>query len=46
MKGEEIIASLKEFISDDVLIVSSNGNVSRQVYNFLPQPQVYLRGSM
>ncbi|MHA1219840.1 MAG: thiamine pyrophosphate-dependent enzyme, partial [Candidatus Heimdallarchaeaceae archaeon] len=28
------------------LIVSSNGNVSRQAYNFLPQPQVYLRGSM
>jgi thiamine pyrophosphate-dependent acetolactate synthase large subunit-like protein len=46
MRGEEVIASLKEFISDDTLIVSSNGNVSRQAYNFLPQPQVYLRGSM
>ncbi len=46
MRGEEVISSLKEFITDDILIVSSNGNVSRQVYNFLPQPQVYLRGSM
>ncbi len=46
MRGKEVIASLKEFISDDTLIVSSNGNVSRQAYNFLPQPQVYLRGSM
>ncbi|MHA1200667.1 MAG: thiamine pyrophosphate-dependent enzyme [Candidatus Heimdallarchaeaceae archaeon] len=46
MRGEEVVAALKESISDDTLIVSSNGNVSRQVFNFLPQPQVYLRGSM
>lgn len=46
MRGEEVIKQLKDFITDETLIVSSNGNVSRQVYSFLPQPQVYLRGSM
>ncbi|MCE7741857.1 MAG: hypothetical protein GOP50_05320 [Candidatus Heimdallarchaeota archaeon] len=46
MRGEEVVAALKDSISDDVLIVSSNGNVSRQVFTFLPQPQIYLRGSM
>lgn len=46
MRGEEIIAALKDFLSDDIIIVSSNGNVSRQVFHLLPKPQVYLRGSM
>ncbi len=46
MRGEEIIAALKDFLSDDFIIVSSNGNVSRQVFHLLPKPQVYLRGSM
>ncbi len=46
MRGEEVVAALKGSITDDTLIVSSNGNISRQVFNFLPQPQIYLRGSM
>ncbi|MHA1366203.1 MAG: thiamine pyrophosphate-dependent enzyme, partial [Candidatus Heimdallarchaeota archaeon] len=46
MKEFEVISSLKELISDDIIIVSSNGNISREVFNLLPQPQVYLRGSM
>lgn len=46
MRGEEIIVALKDILPENFLIVSSNGNVSRQVFNFLPQPQVYLRGSM
>ncbi|MCG3227499.1 MAG: hypothetical protein H7645_11325 [Candidatus Heimdallarchaeota archaeon] len=46
MKGAEVIQKLNEYLTGEELIVSSNGNVSRQAYNFLPQPQVYLRGSM
>ncbi len=46
MKGYEIISSLKNHIGENDLIVSSNGNISREVFHFLPQPQVYLRGSM
>ncbi|HUT79629.1 MAG TPA: thiamine pyrophosphate-dependent enzyme [Candidatus Bathyarchaeia archaeon] len=46
MKGFEVIKSLKEFILESDVIVSSNGNISREVFHHLPQPQVYLRGSM
>ena len=46
MKGYEVITALKDLISDKEIIVSSNGNISREVFNLLPQPQVYLRGSM
>ena len=46
MKGYEVIYSLKNHIGKNDVIVSSNGNISREVYNLLPQPQVYLRGSM
>jgi len=46
MKGFDVITALKELISENVIIVSSNGNISREVFNLLPQPQVYLRGSM
>ena len=46
MKGIEIISTLKDFLSEVDIIVSSNGNISREVFHRLPQPQVYLRGSM
>ncbi|MGY5859580.1 MAG: thiamine pyrophosphate-dependent enzyme [Candidatus Thorarchaeota archaeon] len=46
MYGFEIIQELASVLSGDELIVSSNGNISRQVYHYLPQPQIYLRGSM
>jgi thiamine pyrophosphate-dependent acetolactate synthase large subunit-like protein len=46
MKGYEVISSLQDFIGKDDLIVSSNGNISREVFHFLNRPQVYLRGSM
>ena len=46
MKGAEVIEKLNDFLTGEEIIVGSNGNVSRQVYHFLPQPQVYLRGSM
>ncbi|MHA1307725.1 MAG: thiamine pyrophosphate-dependent enzyme [Candidatus Heimdallarchaeota archaeon] len=46
MKGYEVITALKDLISDNEIIVSSNGNISREAFNLLPQPQVYLRGSM
>ncbi|MHA2142770.1 MAG: thiamine pyrophosphate-dependent enzyme [Candidatus Thorarchaeota archaeon] len=46
MHGYEIIQELASFLSGDELIISSNGNISRQVYHYLPQPQIYLRGSM
>ena len=46
MHGYEIIQELASFLSGDEVIVSSTGNISRQVYNYLPQPQIYLRGSM
>ncbi|MFW9787770.1 MAG: thiamine pyrophosphate-dependent enzyme [Candidatus Thorarchaeota archaeon] len=46
MYGFEIIQELAQVLSDDEVIVSSNGNISRQVYHYLPQPQIYLRGSM
>ena len=46
MKGYEVISRLQDHIGDNDLIVSSNGNISREVYHFLPKPQVYLRGSM
>jgi TPP-dependent trihydroxycyclohexane-1,2-dione (THcHDO) dehydratase len=44
--GYEIIQELASVLSGDELIVSSNGNISRQVYHYCPQPQIYLRGSM
>lgn len=46
MHGYEIIQELASFLSGDELIISSNGNISRQAYHYLPQPQIYLRGSM
>lgn len=46
MKGFEVITAMKDYISEKDIIVSSNGNISREVYHHLPQPQVYLRGSM
>ncbi len=46
MKGYEVISKLQDHIGDNDLIVSSTGNISREVFHFLPRPQVYLRGSM
>jgi len=46
MYGFEIIQELAAFLSGNEVIISSNGNISRQVYHYLPQPQIYLRGSM
>ena len=46
MYGFEIIQELASFLSGDEIIVSSNGNISRQVYHYCKQPQIYLRGSM
>ena len=46
MKGYEVIYALKSYISESDIVVSSNGNISREAYHILPQPQVYLRGSM
>ena len=46
MKGYEVISSLQDLIGENDLIVSSNGNISREVYHYLAKPQVYLRGSM
>ncbi|MHA1810379.1 MAG: thiamine pyrophosphate-dependent enzyme, partial [Candidatus Heimdallarchaeaceae archaeon] len=46
MKGAEVISKLSSILNGEELIVSSNGNVSRQVYHLLQGDQVYLRGSM
>ncbi|MHA1703427.1 MAG: thiamine pyrophosphate-dependent enzyme [Promethearchaeota archaeon] len=46
MKGYEVIEKLKDHISDSDIIVSSTGNISREVFHILKQPQVYLRGSL
>jgi thiamine pyrophosphate-dependent acetolactate synthase large subunit-like protein len=46
MRGFEIIQELSSLLSGDEVIVSSNGNISRQVFHYCQQPQVYLRGSM
>ena len=46
MKGFEIIEKLKDYITDKDIIVSSTGNISREVFHILKQPQVYLRGSL
>jgi thiamine pyrophosphate-dependent acetolactate synthase large subunit-like protein len=46
MKGYEVISELKNHIRENDIVVSSNGNISREAYYFLPRPQVYLRGSM
>ena len=46
MKGHEIIKLLGTFLQGNELIVGSNGNISRQVFHYLPKPQIYLRGSM
>ncbi|MBE0526324.1 MAG: hypothetical protein IH631_05235 [Candidatus Thorarchaeota archaeon] len=46
MYGFEIIQELAAVLSGNEVIVSSNGNISRQVYHYCPQPQIYLRGSM
>ena len=46
MYGYEIIKEIGPFLTGGEIIVSSNGNISRQVYHYLPKPQIYLRGSM
>lgn len=46
MYGFEIIKELAAALSGDEIIISSNGNISRQVYHYLQRPQIYLRGSM
>jgi thiamine pyrophosphate-dependent acetolactate synthase large subunit-like protein len=46
MKGYEVISALNNHITEDDIIVSSNGNISREAFHLLPKPQVYLRGSM
>ncbi|MBD3191246.1 MAG: hypothetical protein GF308_11410 [Candidatus Heimdallarchaeota archaeon] len=46
MKGFEVITALKGHLSEEDIIISSNGNISREAYHLLPKPQVYLRGSM
>jgi len=46
MKGYEVISALKNHLNEEDIIVSSNGNISREAYHILPKPQVYLRGSM
>lgn len=46
LKGYEVISALKSYVIDKDIVVSSNGNISREAYHLLPKPQVYLRGSM
>ena len=46
MKGADVISQLNDVLDGDELIVSSNGNVSRQAYHLLPGSHIYLRGSM
>ncbi len=46
MKGYEVISALKSHVGENDIVVSSNGNISREAYHLLPKPQVYLRGSM
>ncbi len=46
MKGYEVIEKIKGYINERDMIVSSTGNISREVFHILDQPQVYLRGSL
>lgn len=46
MKGHDVIEVLTKLTDDNDFVVSSNGNISREVYHLLPRPQLYLRGSM
>ncbi len=46
MYGYEIIQELNKVLTEEDTVVSTNGNISRQVYHYLPRPQIYLRGSM
>lgn len=46
MKGYEVISKIDQIITDADVIISSNGNISREVFHLVPQPQIYLRGSM
>nr|QEE18027.1 Sulfopyruvate decarboxylase subunit beta [Candidatus Prometheoarchaeum syntrophicum] len=46
MKGYEVIEKLKDYIDENDIIVGSTGNISREVFHILDQPQVYLRGSL
>jgi len=46
MYGYELIQELADLLTGDELLISTNGNISRQVYHYLPRPQIYLRGSM
>ncbi|MHA1767979.1 MAG: thiamine pyrophosphate-dependent enzyme [Promethearchaeota archaeon] len=46
MKGYEVIEKLKPLITNRDIIVSSSGNISREVFHILEKPHVYLRGSL
>lgn len=46
MKSFEVIKNLSPLINEDDIIISSNGNISREAFHHLAKPQVYLRGSM
>lgn len=46
MKGAEVFSLFSEILQGDEMIVSSNGNVSRQAFHLLNKPHIYLRGSM
>jgi len=46
MKGAEVISKLSTILKGEELVVSSNGNVSRQAYNLLQGDQFYILGSM
>ncbi|NHK31143.1 MAG: hypothetical protein FK730_07310 [Asgard group archaeon] len=46
MKGYEVISAMKNHITENEIVISSNGNISREAFHHLPKPQVYLRGSM
>jgi thiamine pyrophosphate-dependent acetolactate synthase large subunit-like protein len=46
MKGYEVIFQLQGKINESDIIVGSTGNISREIFHILDQPQVYLRGSL
>ena len=46
MKGSEVFSLFSEILQGDEMIVSSNGNISRQAFHLLNRPHIYLRGSM
>ena len=46
MKCTEVINQIKRVLQENQILVCCNGNISRIVYNTIPAPQLYLRGSM